>query len=276
MSDDVTEPVGLAARCSVDGAEISIETSAGVHNAYAAFQLSQESPVVPLNAGWQGFIAPGGGSGATALVLLSCENWSAKEGSGILVMADPPAGAKVTESTRLQLARVATGTARRAAQKTGCATETKEEGKAGELTAPAATAKTVPAGNATGTCKGMTSAKTVRETAAGVSPVEECLLVGGLQLTAAYGPFSNSSDAVVDGEYGGHDSPSGVERSTAWTSAACQGALGVGYYRASPVEGSDREFSADPLTKEERQDLEHFAEQSAARHACSTPKALPR
>ncbi|CAM5401645.1 hypothetical protein [Streptomyces canus] len=95
--------------------------------------------------------------------------------------------------------------------------------------------------------------------------------MGGLQLAAAYGPFSDASQAVVNGPYGGHDTPSGTGEYTAWTSATCQGALGVGYYHASPLEGSDRRFTTDPLTKEERADLEHFAALSAARHGCSTP-----
>ncbi|WP_256333704.1 hypothetical protein [Streptomyces sp. cf386] len=273
VSGDVTEPDGLATRCVVDGVEISIETSAGALNAYGAytFQGDQESFPVPLNAGWQGLMVTEDDQ-ATASVLLSCKHWTSKDGSGVLVTADSPYDSKVTDAVRLKLARVATGTAQRAAEKTGCVTE---PGNAGELTAPAATAKTVSAGGATGTCKGMTSVSAVRETAAGVSPVEECLLVGSLQLTAAYGPFNDASDAVVNGKYGGHDTPSGVERSTAWTSATCQGALGVGYYYASPVEGNDRKFTSAPLTKEEWEDLAHFAEQSAARHGCDSPAALP-
>ncbi|MCL8016809.1 hypothetical protein [Streptomyces sp. AS02] len=165
-----------------------------------------------------------------------------------------------------------TGTAQRAADKTGCVTA---PGNADELTAPAAAARTVSAGDATGTCKGMTSVSAVRETAAGVSPAEECLLVGSLQLTAAYGPFNDASDAVVNGKYGGHDTPSGVERDTAWTSATCQGALGIGYYNASPVEGNDRRFTSNPLTKSERADIQRFADQSAARHGCGSPVELP-
>jgi hypothetical protein len=40
------------------------------------------------------------------------------------------------------------------------------------------------------------------------------------------------------------------------------------------LEGSDRRFTTDPLTKEERADLMHFAEQSAARHGCGAPAKL--
>ncbi len=270
VSGDVTEPAGLATRCEVDGIEIAIETTAGAHSAYADFQGDEKRPAVPLNAGWQGFMVTDDLE-ATASVLLSCENWSAREGSGILVTARSPYDTEVTESTRLKLAQVATGTARRAADKTGCATR---PGDTDRLTAPESTARTVSADAATGTCQGMTSVRTVRETAAAKAPVEECLLVGGLRLFAEYGPFSDASDAVVDGKYGGHDARSGVARSTAWTSAACQGALGTGYFHASPVEGSDRTFTSDPLTQEERKDLEHFAERSAARHGCGAPEAI--
>ena len=273
VSDDVTEPSGLATRCKVGGAEIAIETTAGALNAYGAytFQRDQKSFPVPLNAGWQGLMVTKDDQ-ATASVLLSCKNWTSKDGSGLLVTADSPYDAKVTEGVRLRLARVATGTAQRAADKTGCVTE---PGSADELTAPAASARSMSADDATGTCKGMTSVSTVWETAAGVSPVEECLLVGRLQFTAAYGPFNDASDAVLNGKYGGHDAPSGIDSSTAWTSSTCQGALGIGYFHASPVEGSDREFTSDPLTKQERADLAHFAEQSAARHGCGTPADLP-
>ncbi|GAA4075235.1 hypothetical protein [Streptomyces shaanxiensis] len=273
VSRDVTEPAGLATRCVVDGVEISIETSAGALNAYGAytFQGDPESFPVPMNAGWQGLMVTEDDQ-ATASVLLSCKNWTSKDGGGVLVTADSPYDSKVTEAVRLKLARVATGTAQRAAEKTGCVTE---PGNAGELTAPAAAAKTVSADDATGTCKGMTSVSEVRETAAGVSPAEECLLVGSLQLRAAYGPFSDASDAVVNGKYGGHDIPSGVERHTAWTSATCQGALGIGYYNASPVDGNDRSFTSNPLTKDERANIQRFADQSAARHGCDSPAELP-
>lgn len=84
--------------------------------------------------------------------------------------------------------------------------------------------------------------------------------VGSLRLVAAYGPFRDASAAVVNGKYGGHDA------SPAWTSSSCQGALGVGCFHVSPVEGSDRKFTSDPLTGTERADLEHFAGRSAARH----------
>jgi hypothetical protein len=271
VSGDVTEPAGLATRCEVDGIEIAIETTGGAHSAYAAFQGDEKISVVPLEAGWQGFMVTDDLE-STASVLLSCKNWSPKEGSGILVTADSPYDTEVTESIRLKLAQVATGTARRAADKTGCETQS---GDTGKLTAPETTARTVSADAATGTCKGMTSVLKVQETAAAMAPVEECVLVGSLRLFAEYGPFSDASDAVVNGKYGGHDTPSGVEGSTAWTSATCQGALGIGYYHASPVEGSDREFTSTPLTKSERADLQRFAEQSAARHGCVAPAALP-
>ena len=51
------------------------------------------------------------------------------------------------------------------------------------------------------------------------------------------------------------------------------GALGVGHYHASPVESSDRSFTSDPLTKQERAALTRFAERSATRHGCGAPTA---
>jgi hypothetical protein len=273
VSSDVTEPSGLATTCDVDGVVISIETATGAHNAYGfySFQRDQDSFPVPLNAGWQGFMVTDEDE-ATASVLLSCKNWTPEEGSGILVAAESPYDRDPTRAVRLALARAVTGAAQRAAEKTGCTTT---PGDSSKLTAPDAEATTVSAADASGTCKGMTSVTKVRETPAGTSPAEECVLVGGLQLAAAYGPFSDASQAVVNGRYGGHDTPSGIEDHTAWTSAVCRGALGVGYYHASPLEGSDREFKTDPLTKKERADLTHFAEQSAARHGCGAPTKLP-
>ncbi|MDH6548312.1 hypothetical protein M2163_006924 [Streptomyces sp. SAI-135] len=271
VSGDVKEPAGLATRCMVDGIEIAVETTAGAQNAYGAYQDDEKASPVPLSGGWQGLMVTDGEE-ATASVLLSCRNWSPNEGSGILVTADSPFDVEVTEAIRLKLARAATATAQRAADKTGCETE---PGDAGKVTAPAAGARTVSAGAATGTCEGMTSAPTVRETAAAKSPVEACVLVDDLRLVAAYGPFSDASAAVVNGKYGGNDKPSGIDRSTAWTSATCPGALGTGYYHASPVGGSVRRFTSDPLTEKERADLRHFAEQSAARHGCGAPEAVP-
>ncbi|MFE1841466.1 hypothetical protein [Streptomyces sviceus] len=273
VSSDVTEPPGLATTCNVDGVVVSIETASGAHNAYGVytFQRDQDALPVPLGTGWQGFMVTEEQE-ATASVLLSCRNWTPEEGSGILVAAESPYEGEVTQAVRLELARAVTGAAQRAAEKTGCSTEA---GDTSRLTAPAAAARSVSASDATGTCKGMTSAATVTETAAGTSPAEECVLVGGLQLAAAYGPFSDASQAVVNGKYGGHATPSGTDTYTVWTSSTCQGASGVGYYHASPIEGSDREFTSDPLTKEEQADLEHFAERSATRHGCRKPAALP-
>ncbi len=272
VSSDVTEPSGLATTCDVNGVVVSIGTASGAHNAYGfySFQRDQDALPVPLDAGWQGFMVTEEKE-ATASVLLSCKNWTPERGSGILVAAESPYGGEVTQDVRLELARAVTGAAQRAAEKTGCSTE---PGDSSKLTAPAAAARSVPANDATGTCKGMTSAVTVIETAAGTSPAEECVLVGGLQLAAAYGPFSDASQAVVNGRYGGHATPSGTDTYTVWTSSTCQGASGVGYYHASPIEGSDREFTSDPLTKEEQADLEHFAEQSATRHGCRKPAAF--
>ncbi|MFF0084216.1 hypothetical protein ACFYR1_31540 [Streptomyces canus] len=139
VSGDVTEPAGLATRCMVDGIEIAIETAAGAQSVYGAYQDHEKTTPVPLSGGWQGLMVTKNEE-ATASVLLSCKNWSPKEGSGILVTAD---------------------------------------------------------------------------------------------------------------------------------------SLGIGYYHASPVDGSDRKFTSDPLTKEERADLKHFAERSAARHGCGAPATLP-
>lgn len=272
VSDDVKEPAGLAVRCDVGGVEISVETTAGALNAFGVytFQDEQDSLPVPLDAGWQGFMVTKD-AGATASVVLGCKNWAPDEGGGILVTAASPSGTEVTDDVRHALARTVTGTAQRAADSTGCAAE---PGDAAKLTAPAASATTVLAAEAEGTCKGLASATEVRETPAEAAPVEECVLSGHLQLAAAYGPFNDNSQAVMNGAYGGHDKPSGADGTSVWTSATCPGALGIGYFHASPVDGSDRRFTSNPLTASERADLQRFAEQSAARHGCDSPAKL--
>ncbi|MFI2304188.1 hypothetical protein ACH5AL_35975 [Actinacidiphila glaucinigra] len=272
VSDDVKEPGGLAVRCEVGGVEVSVETTAGAHNAYGAYTFQREEQVlpVPLDGGWQGFMVTGNGD-ATASVVLGCGNWAPERGAGILVTATSPSGTELTAGVRLALARTVTATAQRAADSTGCAAE---PGDPDRLTAPAAGATTVPATEAKGTCKGLTSATEVRETPAEAAPVEECVLAGHLQLAAAYGPFNDNSQAVAAGRYGGHDTPSGADRTSVWTSAGCQGALGIGYYQASAVDGSNRDFTKTPLIASERADLQRFAEQSAARHGCGSPAKI--
>lgn len=71
--------------------------------------------------------------------------------SGILVTAESPYDTEVTEAVRGKLARAATGTAQRAAEKTGCETEA---GDASALAAPVADARTVPPVMPRGPAKG--------------------------------------------------------------------------------------------------------------------------
>ncbi|MFJ6390664.1 hypothetical protein ACIQJT_23990 [Streptomyces sp. NPDC091972] len=267
-SGEVTDSADLDTHCRAGNAQIHVETATEATTQYGSYTFQRRDDVlpVPLGAGWQGFTAESGAS-----VLLSCSNWTAREGEGILA-AVSVWDFDNTADMRLELARAVTKVARNAAEKVGCKTTF---GSEGELRSPTADAETKPAGEASGTCKGMSSTAEVRETDASVAPVEECVLVGDLQLRAEYGPFSDRPGSVGNGRYGGHDARSGVDGSTAWTSASCQGALGVGYYHATPVESSDRKFTSDPLTGKERADLTHFAKQSAARHGCGAPAALP-
>ncbi|CAM5501071.1 putative protein OS=Streptomyces griseorubiginosus OX=67304 GN=DWG14_02343 PE=4 SV=1 [Streptomyces griseorubiginosus] len=267
-SGDVTGPADLEAHCRAGNADIHIETAAEATTQYGIYTFQRIDDVlpVPLGAGWQGFTADSGAS-----VLLNCSNWTGRDGSGILA-AVSVWDFDNTADTRLDLARAVTELAKNAAEKTGCKTKF---GSESGLKSPAASAETKPAGEASGTCEGLSSTAEVRETDASVAPVEECVLVGDLQMRAEYGPFSDRSTAVSNGKYGGHDTPAGIDSSTAWTSATCQGALGIGYYHASPIEGSDRRFTSDPLTKQERADLSHFAKQSAARHGCGAPAVSP-
>ncbi|WP_329321997.1 hypothetical protein [Streptomyces sp. NBC_01262] len=271
-SNDVTEPDGLATVCVVGGVRTSIETTAGAGagDAYAVYSHADSYRTVPLGAEWQGFMVTQDGQAAVS-VMLSCKNWSVERGGGILVTMESPYKSEPDKAMRLKLAHAATATVMRAAEETGCVTT---PGDSSKISAPVAGPRTVSVGEESGTCRGVSSAAQVQETDAGISPVEACVLVGGIRLVAQYGPFSDGDGAAQDGKYGGNDTPSGVEFWETWTSASCKGALGVGYYHALTAEGSDREFTKDPLSKSERADLQRFAEQSAARHGCSTPTAL--
>ncbi|MFF4566970.1 hypothetical protein [Streptomyces sp. NPDC001435] len=272
-SSDVSERTGLSVACQVNGVEVHVEPSAGSFSPFGSYTFQQGNDVlpVPLGDGWSGFLVAGHEDGLGVSVLLNCTNWEPSRGSGILVTADADNDSD-SASARARIARIATLTAKKAAEKTDCDAE---PGSRISRVDPQSTTARKSADRATGTCAGTRSRSSVRETAARSAPVEYCLLGDELRLWASYGPFTNSAETRYDGPYGGYDKPSGLRPGTAWGTATCAGAQGMGLYTVAPVEGSDRRFDSRPLTTREWQDLRQFAQRSAARHHCSSP-VLPR
>ncbi|MGW7406902.1 hypothetical protein ACWGI9_24810 [Streptomyces sp. NPDC054833] len=271
----MSERTGLSVACQVNGVEVHVGPSAGNISPFGSYTFQQGNDVlpVPLGDGWSGFLVAGQEDGLGVSVLLNCTNWEPSRGSGIPVTADTDTDTdSASASGRARIARIATLTAKKSAEKTG---SDAEPGSRISRVDPQSTTTRKSADRATGTCAGTHSRSSVRETAARSAPVEYCLLGDELRLWASYGPFSNTAETRCDGPYDGYDKPSGLRPGTAWGTATCAGAQGMGLYTVSPVEGSDRRFDSRPLTAREWQDLRQFAQRSAARHHCSSP-VLPR
>ncbi|MFF3325893.1 hypothetical protein [Streptomyces sp. NPDC002889] len=269
VSSGVVEPPGLAARCHIGSTWVDIQTASGAHSPFGDYTFQRRDDVlpVPLGSGWSGFIVAEEEDELGASVLLDCPDWNSREGSGILVTVTKSYTDAHSTSARRNLARVAAGTAQRAAERTGCHAD---PGTRIERVDPAPPPPdtSVAAEFPKGTCTGLTSHRAFRETAADTAPVEHCVLEDGLALHAEYGPFARSES---DGEYGGQSRPAGNARHFAWASARCQGADDIAMYWATPTENADREPSKQLLNAAELNDLRRFARDSAARHGCSAP-----
>jgi hypothetical protein len=207
VSDDVDEPKGLATRCRANDVEIAIETASGAHNPYGTytFQRRDDTLPIPLGSGWSGFLVAEQEDQLGISVLLDCPNWNRTHGSGILVTAETEVADSGSASARTAITRLATQTAGKTAEKTGC------EAKPGSPISRVdslTTTEDKPADQAKGTCEGAQSRERARETSAGIAPVEYCVLESGLRLRADYGPFSVNHGR--GGPYGGADEPAGI------------------------------------------------------------------
>ncbi|MFB6939936.1 MULTISPECIES: hypothetical protein [unclassified Streptomyces] len=177
---------------------------------------------------------------------------------------------------RARLARALTGTLDRTAEQWHCTGKT---AGSGPITAvPGDTTRTLKAaGRATGTCAGIGSP--VYEAAAdGPAPVEDCVLADAsgtrlFQLSAYYGPFAKAARLeTVRGkqiltEAGGADG-------LYWTTSACEDG-GAALFSVEPLfdEETKAFHPADP--KLQQAALQTFAENSAQRHGCPSPRPLP-
>lgn len=276
-----TEVPELSRRCKANNIWVTIEPATGTQDTLgpSSFASSNHDHLpVPLGSGWTGFVLRDDHSDKGA-VLLDCRNWSGDKGEGLFITVRDSDGADTGLQNRVDLARVLTGTARRAADTTGCDAE---PGSAIDRIAPPPPETTRKISEATGTCAGMTSQAFARGTAAGRSPAEYCVLgqegvngpEEGLVLTAVYGPYALP---IPDHS----QEPAGIRGTSMWASATCGDVLGAARYRAAPQNerrlftSEDDSPSLEPLTDAELADFARFAEASAARHGCEAPVLPP-
>lgn len=177
----------------------------------------------------------------------------------------------------LQVARLATETARRAAANHSC------EGRPGERPATVDRTKVGtqrPVAQAAGTCAGVVDTReaarltvtTVYERPAGRALTEQCALsrgeLGLFHMTAYYGP-SAEQEMYLDGRYPGTATDSYKER------VECGGALGTAYFKLvrtndrAPDGTSGAHGTSDP--QELNHLLDSFTTALAGRHGCPPP-----
>ncbi|WP_229842817.1 hypothetical protein [Streptomyces tanashiensis] len=230
---------------------------------------AEEAGAAPLGYGWNGsFVIRGR---PQAAVLVDCAPMA---GKGLLVLTEATKDAdELTTDQVLDVARLATETARRAAERFHC------EGNLGQRpdTVDTAGAAKRPVAEARETCRGVVSqnsaqvlgAATVAEYRAGRALTEECdvkLRQGGhVRVNAYYGP-SAQQETYLDTRYPG--SVVGIVT----RSRACPGGLGTAYFKVTPPKGSDgKPASLDGPKREALNELlASFAAASGARHDCST------
>ncbi|WP_410538046.1 hypothetical protein [Streptomyces sp. KL2] len=240
---------------------------------------------VPLPGGWTGFLsardAPYEDRG-TAAVFLDC----AGDRRDLLVTVSVRVGdtGLGDPAHRIRIGRLATATARNAAQQWGC------EARFGERprTVPLPVAEDVPLGEADGTCEGVPArGRTFArawESDRGGAPQEVCSVgnSGGTplySLRAFYGPYATSARVALGKRYSFEKTipgrtPSGtLPDGGLWATAACP----------APFAGETALFTIEPLGRErekstrgeqayERAALKAFAEASAEHHGCSAPR----
>ncbi|MFI9627309.1 hypothetical protein [Streptomyces sp. NPDC052042] len=260
-----TEWCSIRARGGGKGPELRVQIRpAAAHRASGAAEVPTAAPI---GHGWNGSFALQGGP--EAAVLVDCAPLA---GKGLLVLTRTPKFTDELSAAQVtQVARLATETARRAAERFGC------EGELGErpTTVERPTSTTRPVADATGTCRGVVSRDTakvlratvVREGSAGHALTEECEVErsehGDLVLTAFYGP-SSEQERYLDRRY------PGSVKGARTRSHPCPGALGTAYFKLTPPKGADGEPTpVDTPTADAMTDvLEAFATASGTRHGC--------
>ncbi|WP_079126368.1 hypothetical protein [Streptomyces sp. ERV7] len=238
--------------------------------AYRANGAGDEAIATPIGYGWNGSFTTL--HEPQAAVLLDC---AGMPGKGLYVTAETTERTeKLSAGQILQVARLATETARRAAAAHSC------EGKpGGRPTTVDRTRETVQraAAQAAGTCAGVVDAPTaarltvttVSERPAGRALTEQCALrrgkLGLFHMTAYYGP-SAEQEMYLDGRY------PGTAKDISKRRVECGGSLGTAYFKLvrtndrAPDGTSGPHGTSDP--KELNRLLGAFSAASAARHGC--------
>ena len=232
--------------------------------AHRASGAAEEASATPIGYGWNGSFV--GRSRPEAAVLVDC---AALPGKGLLVLAEATAKTEdLTKEQVRQVARLATETARKAADRFHC------EGALG--TRPSGVDpsewREVPPARATGTCHNVVPAATatrlgvtaISEKPAGRALTEACALKRGektlADLTAYYGA-SAQQEMYLDGRY-----PGSVKGAT-MRALTCKGALGTAYVKlVRPAGGQDGRRDLEAADVQEL--LDGFAAASTARHGC--------
>lgn len=199
-------------------------------------------------------------------------------GAGLLVEAETSAkSADLTPRQMLQLARVATETARRAADRAKC------EGALGERpeTVDRTGWTTRPVDRAMGTCRDVLTQREaarshvtdVSEKPAGRALTEQCAMNRGesglFHMTACYGP-SAEEEMHLDGKYPG--TAQGAHTRT----LACGGAIGTAYFKLERTENAgtagETAGTRDPVDSATLDRiLTSYATASGKRHGCPAP-----
>ncbi|MEU4352310.1 hypothetical protein [Streptomyces sp. NPDC023838] len=237
--------------------------------AYRANGAGDEASATPIGHGWSGSFTDR--NEPQAAVLVDCAPLA---GKGLYVTAETNEPAEeLSAGQLLQVARLATETARNAAGRFSC------EGKLGER--PASVDRTDwtqrPVAQAAGTCADVVNLReaarltvtTVSEKPAGRALTEECSLkrgeLGLFHMTAYYGP-SAEQEMYLDGRY------PGTAKDSYKRSVPCKGAIGTAYFKLvrtndrAPDGTSGAHGTSDPATLNRL--LGSFATASAGRHGC--------
>lgn len=243
--------------------------------AYRVSGAAENASATPIGHGWNGSFAVRGRPEAG--VLVDC---ASLPGKGLLVLTEATADVdELSDGQVLQVARLATESARRAADRFSC------EGALGQR--PTQVDRTEwqyrPVAQASGTCRGVATSQATRlritsvsEKPAGRALTESCSLkrgtAGHFSLTAYYGP-SAEQEMYLDGRY------PGSVKGAYMRSHACQGALGTAYFklvRSPKSEDGKQDGQARDDSPEARELLAAFAAASGNRHGCPLPSGAER
>ncbi|MFC9946815.1 hypothetical protein [Streptomyces pratensis] len=256
------------ARARGEGSGGALELNIRPTAAHRTSGAAENSSATPIGFGWNGSFAVS--DRAEAAVLVDC---APLPGNGLLVMAEARQDVEeLTDAQILQVARFATESARRAADRFGC------EGAPGKRPSKVDTSpwQKRPAAGAEGTCRGVVGSRdaarlgltTVSEKPAGRALTENCssdLPAEGhhFSLTAYYGP-SAQQEMYLDGRY-----PGSVKGALMRTHD-CEGALGAAYFKFEefPRPDSGKGVRSTVDGEDAQRLLTAFATASGARHGC--------